>query len=270
MVNTAIDREPHNKQKGKHGSSLVLMLDSFRGKCFPERLHEIILGWESCLWEPMWSWSTWITILPGVSYVPYCCGQIHDKKWLQGRRIYPDSQFKWIMEAKTWRQVQKAQWREIEVNWLWLHPQSGSNEWTGEDTSSHQWPSPSNQVPHLKSFVTFSHIPVGGDQLFKHRSLLRTAQFTFKLEDWATSIFHQNSMKETQADVPRSQIPVQIVPNAVTIFNCAAPCKTHTHQPGTCSVWFCLERPFKSVYCYTGEIGINEVWPQSSLKWCMC
>lgn len=44
MENTANNKEPRYKEKGRHSASLVMMLDLFRGKHFPKRLHEIILG----------------------------------------------------------------------------------------------------------------------------------------------------------------------------------------------------------------------------------
>lgn len=64
-----------------------------------------------------------------------------------------------------------------------VRKQRVKREWGSleEEASSHQGPTPSSQVPHPKSFTTFSHTPVTGDQLFKHRSLLQTAQFSFKL-----------------------------------------------------------------------------------------
>lgn len=64
-----------------------------------------------------------------------------------------------------------------------VRKQRVNREWGSleEDASSHQGPTPSSQVPHPKSFTTFSHILVAGDRLFKHRSLLQTAQLAFKL-----------------------------------------------------------------------------------------
>lgn len=89
------------------------------------------------------------------------------------------------MLGKTWQQVQKAQWREIEVNWLQSHPQSGSREWTGSGAglwslkAHHQWPTSSSQVPHPKGSNLLTQL-LAGDPLFKNRSLMRTVQFIFK------------------------------------------------------------------------------------------
>lgn len=98
-------------------------------------------------------------------------------------------------------------------------------------------------------------------------------QFIVKGQDWVTLVLHQKSMKEAEAEenVHRSQMPVQTVVNVGSLSsNFTALCQTHTHQLSTRNVWWlCSDRPFKSVYCYTEEIGINEVWPQSFLKCCM-
>lgn len=203
MVNSANNRGPHNKQKGKHGTNLVLMLGLFMEKCSPKRLHEIILGRESWLREPMLSLWTWVTPFSGVSYVPYCCGQIPDKKRLKRRKVYSDSQFKWIMVRKTWRQVEKASWREIEANWLQLHLQSGSRGRTGSGAglwsfkAHHQWPTSSSQVPHPKGSTTFSCSIRSWRPTVQAHEPVWTVQFVLKLPDWVTSILHQNSTKET-------------------------------------------------------------------------
>jgi hypothetical protein len=53
MENTANNKEPRYKEKGRHSASLMMMLDLFRGKHFPKRLHEIILGREAWVEEPI-------------------------------------------------------------------------------------------------------------------------------------------------------------------------------------------------------------------------
>lgn len=124
------------------------------------------------------------------------------------------------------------------------------------------------------TFQSFHNFPTQHQYLeTKHLNIGSCwGQFRFKLQDGVALVLHPKSTKETEENVHRSQTPVQTVLNVGSLsFNRIAPCQTHTHQLNTCSAWLlCSDRPFKSVHCYTEEIGTNEVWPQSFLKCCMC
>lgn len=79
MENTANNREPHYKEKGRHSERLMLMLDLFRRKHFPKRLHEYLRkrtlagGAHIVIVNPN-------HLILGVGYIPYHCDQIHNEK----------------------------------------------------------------------------------------------------------------------------------------------------------------------------------------------